>query len=207
MLPFIQRMVVDKKRWLSEGEMLDCIAIAQSLPGVLAINTATYVGNRKAGFLGALAATLGVILPSFIIIILLVVLLGTIGENSYIEGAFTGIKAAASGLILYSAIKLGKGVVKGWFPWVLAILSFIIVVAFNVSAILVILGGALLGTIYFLLTTGLKERRLEKNLARQKEDEDQKTDEDQKEADGEKVNSSNCQNADLSEHEKVGDKE
>lgn len=207
MLPFIQRMVVDKKRWLSEGEMLDCIAIAQSLPGVLAINTATYVGNRKAGFLGASAATLGVILPSFIIIILLVVLLGTIGENSYIEGAFTGIKAAASGLILYSAIKLGKGVVKGWFPWVLAILSFIIVVAFNVSAILVILGGALLGTIYFLLTTGLKERRLEKNLARQKEDEDQKTDEDQKEADGEKVNSSNCQNADLSEHEKVGDKE
>lgn len=207
MLPFIQRMVVDKKRWLSEGEMLDCIAIAQSLPGVLAINTATYVGNRKAGFLGALAATLGVILPSFIIIILLVVLLGTIGENSYIEGAFTGIKAAASGLILYSAIKLGKGVVKGWFPWVLAILSFIIIVAFNVSAILVILGGALLGTIYFLLTTGLKERRLEKNLARQKEDEDQKTDEDQKEADGEKVNSSNCQNADLSEHEKVGDKE
>ena len=219
MLPFIQRMVVDKKRWLSEGEMLDCIAIAQSLPGVLAINTATYVGNRKAGFLGALAATLGVILPSFIIIILLVVLLGTIGENSYIEGAFTGIKAAASGLILYSAIKLGKGVVKGWFPWVLAILSFIIVVAFNVSAILVILGGALLGTIYFLLTTGLKERRLEKNLARQKEDEDQKTDEDQKEdedqktdevqkeADREKANSSNCQNADLSEHEKVGDKE
>ena len=207
MLPFIQRMVVDKKRWLSEGEMLDCIAIAQSLPGVLAINTATYVGNRKAGFLGALAATLGVILPSFIIIILLVVLLGTIGENSYIEGAFTGIKAAASGLILYSAIKLGKGVVKGWFPWVLAILSFIIVVAFNVSAILVILGGALLGTIYFLLTTGLKERRLEKNLARQKEDEDQKEAEDQKPADGEKVNSSNCQNADLSEHEKVGDKE
>ena len=207
MLPFIQRMVVDKKRWLSEGEMLDCIAIAQSLPGVLAINTATYVGNRKAGFIGALAATLGVILPSFIIIILLVILLGTIGENSYIEGAFTGIKAAASGLILYSAIKLGKGVVKGWFPWILAILSFIIIVAFNVSAIMVILGGALLGTIYFLLTTGLKERRIEKNLARQKEAEVQKTDDEQREADGEKANSSNCQNADLSEHEKVGDKE
>lgn len=164
MLPFIQRMVVDKKKWLSEAEMLDCIAIAQSLPGVLAINTATYVGNRKRGFLGALAATLGVILPSFIIIILLVMLLGTIGENSYIEGAFIGIKAAASGLILYSAIKLGKGVVKGWFTWVLAILSFIIIVAFNVSAILVILGGAFLGTVYFLLTTGLKERRKKKEI-------------------------------------------
>lgn len=162
MLPLIQRKVVDKKKWLSEAEMLDCIAIAQSLPGVLAINTATYVGNRKAGFFGALAATLGVILPSFIIIISLVLLLGVIGENTYIDGAFTGIKAAASGLILYSAIKLGKGAVKGWFAWILVIVSFTIIAAFNVSAILVILGGAFVGTIYFLLTTGLKERKEEK---------------------------------------------
>jgi chromate transporter len=213
MLPFIQRMVVDKKRWLSEAEMLDCIAIAQSLPGVLAINTATYVGNRKAGFLGALAATMGVILPSFIIIILLVVLLGTIGENSYIEGAFTGIKAAASGLILYSAIKLGKGVVKGWFPWLLAILSFIIIVAFNVSAILVILGGALLGTIYFLLTTGLKEIRIEKNLAKEKSAQEQKiydkskSAEVEKPAEDQKPNKGNCKNADLNAHKKGGGKE
>lgn len=169
MLPFIQRVVVDRKKWLNEAEMLECIAIAQSLPGVLAINTATYVGNRKAGFKGALAATLGVILPSFVIIILLVLLLGTIGENSYIEGAFIGIKAAASGLILYSAIKLGKGVVKGWFPWTLAILSFIAIAALNVSAILVILGGALLGIVYFLLTTGLKERKKQKELEKEKD--------------------------------------
>lgn len=162
MLPLIQRKVVDKKKWLSEAEMLDCIAIAQSLPGVLAINTATYVGNRKAGFFGALAATVGVILPSFIIIISLVLLLGVIGENTYIDGAFTGIKAAASGLILYSAIKLGKGVAKGWFAWILVIVSFTIIAAFNVSAILVILGGAFLGSIYFLLTTGLKERKEER---------------------------------------------
>ena len=169
MLPFIQRMAVEKKKWLSEDEMLDCIAIAQSLPGVLAINTATYIGNRKAGFAGALAATLGVILPSFIIIILVVILLGTIGENAYIDGAFIGIKAAASGLILYSALTLGKGVVKGWFAWVLALLSFILVAALNVSAILVILGGALIGTIYFLLTRNLKDIEEQKELARVKE--------------------------------------
>ena len=148
MLPFIQKMVVDRNKWLEEEEMVNCIAIAQSLPGVLAINTATYVGNRKAGFPGALAATLGVILPSFIIIILLVMLLGTIGPNPYVDGAFVGIKAAASGLILYSAIRLGSLVVKGWFPWVLAIGSFVAVAAFNVSAIWAIVLGAFLGILY-----------------------------------------------------------
>lgn len=193
MLPFIQRTVVEKKKWLNEAEMLDCIAIAQSLPGVLAINTATYVGNRKAGFLGAIAATLGVILPSFIIIILLVLLLGTIGENSYIEGAFIGIKAAASGLILYSAIKLGKGVVRGWFTWTLAILSFIIIAAFDVSAILVILGGAFLGTIYFLLTTVRRERRIEKELTRQNE------------FDTRNGKTNESEHAELNEHEEGGD--
>jgi chromate transporter len=148
MLPFIQKMVVDQKKWLEEDEMVDCIAIAQSLPGVLAINTATYVGNRKAGLSGAVAATLGVILPSFIVIIILVLLLRSLGTSSYVEGAFIAIKAAASGLILYSAIRLGSMVVKGWFPWVLAIGSFVAVAAFNVSAIWAIVVGAILGVLY-----------------------------------------------------------
>ncbi len=151
MLPFIKRTVVDRRKWLDEEEMMDCIAMAQSLPGVMAINVATYVGNRKKGFCGALAATLGVILPSFIIIILLVLLLGKIGTNSYVSGAFVGIKAAASGLIFYSAISIGSLVVKGWFPWVLAIGSFVAVAAFNVSAIWAIVLGAFLGVLYAII--------------------------------------------------------
>ena len=79
MLPFIYKSVVEEKKWLTEKEMLDCIAISQSLPGVIAINSATYVGSRKAGFPGALAASAGVILPSFVIIILVVKFLGTVG--------------------------------------------------------------------------------------------------------------------------------
>src|SRR5665648_691716 len=69
MLPLIQHTIVDKKGWLTEEGMTDCIAVSQSLPGVIAINAATYVGKTRKGFAGALAASFGVILPSFIIII------------------------------------------------------------------------------------------------------------------------------------------
>jgi len=93
MLPLIQHTVVDKKGWLTEDGMADCIAVSQSLPGVIAINAATYVGKSRKGFAGALAASFGVILPSFIIIICAVIFLGTVGPNQYVEGAFTGIRS------------------------------------------------------------------------------------------------------------------
>ena len=81
MLPLIQRTVVEDYKWMTEEEMLDCIAVTQAMPGVIAVNAATYIGNRRKGFAGSLAATLGVILPSFIIIILAVLFLGAIGAT------------------------------------------------------------------------------------------------------------------------------
>ncbi len=103
---------------------MDCIAVSQGLPGVIAINMATYIGQTKKGILGAIVATIGVILPSFIIIILVIKVLAGIGENRYINRALAGIKAAATGLIAYSAYKVGRQVLKGPFQWVLALLSF-----------------------------------------------------------------------------------
>ena len=99
MIPQIQQVVVKDKGWLSEEEMVDCIAVSQSMPGVIAINSATYIGRKTNGFSGAAAATTGVITPSFLIIILIVSFLGMVGENHYIQGAFVGIKAAVCGLI------------------------------------------------------------------------------------------------------------
>ena len=153
MLPFIYKSVVEEKKWLTEKEMLDCIAISQSLPGVIAINSATYVGSRKAGFPGALAASAGVILPSFAIIILVVKFLGTIGENSRIEGAFTGIKAASCGLILYSAYRMSRQLDPGWIPLILMALSFAFIVIFGLSAIWAVLAGIVFGLIYQWLAT------------------------------------------------------
>ena len=148
MVPLIQGIVVDEKHWMTEEEAVDCIAVSQGLPGVIAINMATYIGHQKKGILGAVTATLGVILPSFIIIILIIKILSGIGDNRYVNGALTGIKAAATGLIMFSAYKLGKQVLKGWFQVVLALCAFAAIILLDVNAIWPIVGGIILGLIY-----------------------------------------------------------
>jgi len=145
MLPFIYRVVVDEKSWLSEQEMTDCIAVSQSLPGVIAINSATYVGARKAGLPGALAASAGVVLPSFTLIISIVSFLGVVGDNRYIDGAMNAVKAASCGLILYAAYRLSRQIARGWLPISLAALSFILIAAFGISAVWVVLVGIFAG--------------------------------------------------------------
>ena len=148
MLPLIHKLVVDDKKWLSEEETVDCLAISQSLPGVIAINSATYIGKRRCGLAGAVAATLGVIMPSFVIIIAVVSLLGTIGGNDVVEGAFVGVKAAVCGLIIVSAVRLGKKVLKGPLSWSLAIIAFVVIAVFDINAIWPIIIGAIAGVIY-----------------------------------------------------------
>lgn len=148
MVPLIQGIVVDEKHWMTEEEAVDCIAASQGLPGVIAINMATYIGHQKKGIPGAVTATLGVILPSFIIIILIIKILSGIGDNRFVNGALTGIKAAATGLIMFSAYKLGKQVLKGWFQVALALCAFAAIVLLDVNAIWPIVGGIILGLIY-----------------------------------------------------------
>lgn len=148
MIPLIQDVVVDKKGWMTEEEAVDCIAVSQGLPGVIAINMATYIGQKKRGAVGAVSATIGVILPSFIIIILVVKLLGTIGDSALITGALKGIKASATGLIAYSAYKVGKKVLTGVFQWVLALMAFIAITFFGVNAVWTIVAGIIFGLVY-----------------------------------------------------------
>lgn len=149
MIPLLQEKICDKYKWMSEEEILDCIAVSQGLPGVIAINMATYVGYYKKGFLGALLATVGVILPSFVIIILVVCFLEVVGENPYIGGMLEGIKAAATGLIAYAAWKMGKQTLHNSFQWVIALAAFLAIGVFGVNAVWVILAGILIGEIYF----------------------------------------------------------
>ena len=125
MVPVLQEKICEKYKWMSDDEILDCIAVSQGLPGVIAINMATYVGYFKKGLLGAIVTTLGVILPSFIIMILVVLFLEEVGGNPYIGGMLEGIKAAATGLIAFAACKLGQQTLKGVFQWVVAVLAFL----------------------------------------------------------------------------------
>ena len=161
MIPQFQHVATVEKGWLDKEEMLDCIALGQSLPGVIAINIATYVGYRKRGIAGALAATFGVTLPAFISILILVAILGVIGDNRFVAGAFMGIKAAVCGLIIVSSFKLlmqmcGRGPdakpVKRSrivFTVIMALASLLAVGFFGVTAILVIVAGIVIGIIYY----------------------------------------------------------
>ena len=115
MVPLLQDKMCKEYGWMTEDEVVDCLAVSQGLPGVIAINMATYTGYFMKGLKGALAATLGMVLPSFIIIILVVCVLEGFNENPYVQGALTGINAASAGLILWAAIKLGKQVLKSAF--------------------------------------------------------------------------------------------
>lgn len=147
MLPLIQETVVNKYKWMEEEEMIDCIAICQSLPGVIAINVATYVGYRKSGLKGSISATLGVITPSLLIIIAAVLLLDSVGGNAYIQGTFIAVKAASCALILYAAINMGKKVLKRKLDWAIAIVAFVMIAVFGVTALWAIVLGAFVGLI------------------------------------------------------------
>lgn len=148
MIPLIQDLVVDKKKWLTEKEAMDCIAISQSLPGVIAINMATYIGRIKKGLLGSIVATIGVITPSFFAIILIWEGLDKLGSNSYISGGFIGLKSAVVAMILWAAIRIGKRVLNNIFSWIIFIMALLGLIIFNFDVIFIILTAAVLGILY-----------------------------------------------------------
>lgn len=145
MLPMIQKAVIEEKGWMTEEEVTDCFAISQSLPGVLAINAAIYIGNKKKALAGAVAATLGVALPAFVSIIIILLFLGKVENNTYVKGAFEGVKAATVALILVSTYKMGKQILKGKIEYFIAAVSFIIIVIAGISAVWAIVFGGLTG--------------------------------------------------------------
>ena len=113
MVSLVQRDMVEKKKWLTDREMVDVIAIAESTPGVIALNTATYVGAKIAGFWGSLFASIGAMLPSVIIILAIYPVIQLFGENQYVKWAFLGIRACVAALILNATYKISKMNEKG----------------------------------------------------------------------------------------------
>ena len=108
MLPILQREVVEKKKWATEEELMDYFAIGQCTPGIIAVNTATFVGQKNCGILGSLAATLGVITPSFFIISLLAGVIEAFSHILWVQYAFGGIRVCVCVLIFNAVVKLFK---------------------------------------------------------------------------------------------------
>lgn len=160
MIPLMESIIVDKKGWLTKEEMIDCISISQGLPGVIAINMATYIGHKKKGVSGALVATLGVIIPSFVAIIAIIELLKGVENTTYVQGALKGIKMAVIVLIGLAAFGMGKRILKRPVNWILALGAFLALGIFNINVALLILGGALVGVVQVFLMDKGKEKNL-----------------------------------------------
>ena len=150
MIPQIKEIVVEKKKWLTEDEFMEIITVAESTPGPIAINIATYVGYKKKGFLGSLFATLGVVLPSLVIIFVISLVLDRFMDNLYVQYAFNGIKVAVAFLIVRAGYNLFKKMEKKVIPIICFSIVFILVIVFEIlsisfSSIFYILIGGVVG--------------------------------------------------------------
>lgn len=147
MLPMFQRELVEKRKWETEENLMDYYAIAQCTPGVIAVNTATLVGYKQKGTIGAVAATVGVVLPSFIIIAVIAALLTNFADLPVVRYAFIGIRACVCALILDAVIKLGKKAIRDIPTIIIAVLVFACTCFFNISPIVLVVIAAIAGLI------------------------------------------------------------
>ncbi len=149
MLPLIQQEVCDNKHWIKEEEIVDVIALSQSVPGAIAVNASTFIDYKISGIKGALVATLGTVLPSFLIILSLAGLLLKFAGNEIVEKAFSGIRAMVMALILAAVFKMGKSSIKDYRTLTIAVISFVFLLLFDLHPIVAIIFGGLAGVIIY----------------------------------------------------------
>lgn len=145
MLPILQREIVDKRGWATEQEILDYYAIGQCTPGVIAVNTSTFIGNKLMGIKGALASTLGFVTPSIIIICIIAGLLTNFAHITYVARAFSGIRICVSVLIVNATIKLWKNAVKDYIGLIICIIVFILSTFTSLSPVVFVLLSGVAG--------------------------------------------------------------
>ncbi len=148
MLPMLEKEVVEKHKWATMEELMNYFAISQCTPGVIAVNTATFVGTKKRGLIGAIVATLGVITPSVIIITAIASVLSVIYENPVVKHAFAGIAVAVSAVLVQAVSKVCKSGIVDVFTAVVAILGFVLAFVFNIPTIPIIIGAGISALVF-----------------------------------------------------------
>ncbi len=156
MIPIIEKEMCEKHKWLKGEEILDIFAISESTPGPIAINSATFVGFRVAGVLGSFCATLGVVLPSFIIISVISLILGEFSSLEPVKYAFNGIRAGVLALVIKAFYSMYKKCPKNLFSYIIMVGSFgaslfIDILGLDISVIYIIVSCAVIGLIYSLV--------------------------------------------------------
>jgi chromate transporter len=143
MIPLIEREMIDRRGWIARGDFLELLALAQSAPGPIALNSAVFVGYKIAGYRGAFAAVAGVVLPSFVIILLIAIYFTDIRHNRYVEAAFKGMRPAVVALIAAPLLNLARGM--RWWKLALAVAAALAVWQLGVSPVWFIIAGAAAG--------------------------------------------------------------
>lgn len=164
MIALLENEFVEKKKWLEKDEFLNVAAIAESTPGPIAINAATYIGYKKAGVLGSIMATLGVCFPSFVIIYAISLFFDTFLSLTYVSYAFKGIQICVVYLILSAGVKMLKQTEKSLFNILILSITLVCMIAFSVfavnfSSIFYILISGTVGVVVYMLGKVKKEKR------------------------------------------------
>lgn len=156
MLPMLKYELVEKKGWIEEDTLLDCYAVGQCTPGIIAVNTATYVGYLKKGLSGAIAGTAGMITPSILIITILSLFLNNFLDNVWVQHALMGIKGVVCALMLNTVISLAKKSLISPLCIVIGIAACIFALLTNIPTVLIVVIAAIIGLIYEVVKGGAK---------------------------------------------------
>lgn len=158
MIPLIQREVSEKRKWITDEEILEVVAIAESTPGPIAINSATFVGYKVCGFWGSFFCTLGVVLPSFLIILCISGILELVKDFRAVKYAFMGIRAGVLALIIKALVKMYKACPKGMVSYIIMALSFVLAAFVDIDVIIIVIACAVIG----LVSSNVAQRRANK---------------------------------------------
>ncbi len=158
MIPIIEKEMVEKHKWIKSEDILDIFAIAESTPGPIAINSATFIGYKIGGVFGSFCATFGVVLPSFTIISIIALVLREFSDIKAVQYAFNGIRAGVLALIIKALVSMYKKAPKGLFSYILMGASFVLAAFTDINVIFVIIGCGLAG----LFNSLVLKRRAEK---------------------------------------------
>ena len=143
MIPLIQHEVINKRKWLSEREFSDLLTLAQAAPGPISLNTAVFVGYKQRRYLGSLAAIVGVVIPSFVIILVVAMCFANVRHNHWVDAAFKGMRPAVVALIIAPIVGLTRGM--RWWMIAVALVTAVVVWYFGISPIWFLIGGAVVG--------------------------------------------------------------
>ncbi len=156
MLPILQREVCENKKWATDAEIMDYYAIGQCTPGIIAVNTATFIGNKRKGTVGGIIATLGMVFPSLVIITLIAAVINNFADLAWVQNAFAGIRVCVCVFILNAVVKLWKSAVIDVWTVIIFTLVFLGAVFLNVSPVIYVIAAAIAGIV--LTTMGVRKK-------------------------------------------------